>query len=152
MSGEFDSRKDLHSTKFERRHQIFTKLSFRELCDSKLSGLHPFDDMAINHWIKNWSKKGREAYETLIHMENNFCDPHWELICHNKQHPKTLKISTPLEIAVRTFTFTYTPVFWPAYGEASWSLHPSLVSLLSCSTVQPENTYSCILKMTAKVW
>ena len=45
MSGEFDSRKDSQSTKFERRPRIFVKLSFRELCGSKLSGLHPFDNM-----------------------------------------------------------------------------------------------------------
>ena len=31
MSGEFDSRKDSQSTKFERRPRIFVKLSFREL-------------------------------------------------------------------------------------------------------------------------
>ena len=49
MSGEFDSRKDSHSTKFERRPRIFVKLSFRELCDSNLSGLHGFDNMAIIH-------------------------------------------------------------------------------------------------------
>ena len=49
MSGEFDSRKDSQSTKFERRPQIFVKLSFRELCDSKLSDLHTFDNMAIIH-------------------------------------------------------------------------------------------------------
>ena len=49
MSGEFDSRKDLQSTKLERRDQIFVKLSFRELYDSKLSGLHAFDNMAIIH-------------------------------------------------------------------------------------------------------
>ena len=30
---------------------------------------------------------------------NNFCDPHWELICHNKWHPGTSKISTLPEIA-----------------------------------------------------
>ena len=47
MSGEFDSRKDSQSTKFERRPQIFAKPSFRELCDSKLSGLHAFDNMVI---------------------------------------------------------------------------------------------------------
>ena len=47
MSGEFDSRKDLHSKKFERRPQIFTKISFRELCDSKLPSLHPSDNIAI---------------------------------------------------------------------------------------------------------
>ena len=32
----------------------------------------------------------------------NFCDPHWELICHNKWHPGTSKISTPPKIAVGT--------------------------------------------------
>ena len=48
MSGEFNSRKDSQSTKFEQRPQIFVKLSFRELYDSKLSGLHAFD-MAIIH-------------------------------------------------------------------------------------------------------
>ena len=47
MSGEFDLRKDSHSTKLERRPQIFVKLSFRELCGSKSSGLHPFNNMAI---------------------------------------------------------------------------------------------------------
>ena len=31
MSGEFDSRKDSHSIKLERRPQIFVKLSFRQL-------------------------------------------------------------------------------------------------------------------------
>ena len=44
-----------------------------------------------------------------------------------------------------------TPAFLPADGEASWLLLPSLVSLLSGSTVQPENTYSCILKVTGQV-
>ena len=52
MSGEFDARKDSQSTKFEQRAQIFVKLSFRELCDSKLSGLHAFDNMAIVHCVK----------------------------------------------------------------------------------------------------
>ena len=47
MSGELSSRKDLPSTKLERRPQIFIKLSFRELCGSRLSGLHPFDEMVI---------------------------------------------------------------------------------------------------------
>ena len=56
MSGKFDLRKDSHSTKLEWRPQIFTKLSFRGMCDSKLSGLHPFDNMAIIYWVKNKSK------------------------------------------------------------------------------------------------
>ena len=41
-----------------------------------------------------------------------------------------------------------TRVFLSADGEASWSLLPSLVSLLSGGKVQPENTYSSILKAT----
>ena len=49
MSGEFDSRKDSQSTKFERRPQIFVKLSFTELYNPELSGLHAFDNMAIIH-------------------------------------------------------------------------------------------------------
>ena len=36
-------------------------------------------------------------------------------------------------------------------GEASWLLLPSLVSLLSGGIVQPENTYSHILKMADQV-
>ena len=52
MSREFDSRKDSRSTKFKRRPQILVRLSFRELYDSKLSGLHPFDKMAIIHQVK----------------------------------------------------------------------------------------------------
>ena len=49
MSVEFDSRKDSHSTKSERRPRIFVKSSFTELCGSELCGLHPFDNMAIIH-------------------------------------------------------------------------------------------------------
>ena len=45
-----------------------------------------------------------------------------------------------------------TPVFLPAYGEASWLLLPSSVSLLGGSTVQPENTYFHILEMKGQVW
>ena len=46
-----------------------------------------------------------------------------------------------------------TLVFLPADGEASWSLLSSTLSfsLLSGRTVQLENTYSSILKMTDQV-
>ena len=44
-----------------------------------------------------------------------------------------------------------TTVFLPADGEASWLLLPTSVSLLSGGTVQPENTYSRILKVTGQV-
>ena len=43
-----------------------------------------------------------------------------------------------------------TSVFLPADG-ASWSLLPSSVYLLSGGTVQPENTYSSILKVAGQV-
>ena len=43
------------------------------------------------------------------------------------------------------------PVFLPADGEASWSLLPSWISLLSGGTVQPENTYSSILGLTSEI-
>ena len=48
MSGEFDTRKNLQSTKFKQRPQMFVKLSFRELSfsDSKLPG-YAFGNMAI---------------------------------------------------------------------------------------------------------
>ena len=42
------------------------------------------------------------------------------------------------------------PVFLPAGGEASWLLLPSLVFLVSSGTVQPESSYSCILKSGLK--
>ena len=45
-----------------------------------------------------------------------------------------------------------TPVFLLADVEASCLLVPSSISLLSGGTVQPENTYSCILKETDQVW
>ena len=78
------------------------------------------------------------------------------LICRNKWHPGTSEISTPSEIALGTHFYarhgTKTiPVFLPANGKASWLLLLISVSLLSGGTVQPENTYSCILKVTIQV-
>ena len=91
MSEKFDSRKDLQSTKFEQRPQIFVKLSFRELWDSKLCGLHAFDNMAIveRSIVSSWD----------TNFWNNFSDSHWEIICHNKWHPGSLETSTPTEMA-----------------------------------------------------
>ena len=45
-----------------------------------------------------------------------------------------------------------TPVFLPADEKASWLVLPSSVSLPSDGTVQPETTYSCILKVNGHVW
>ena len=78
------------------------------------------------------------------------------LICCNKWHPRTSEISTSLEIAIGThfharYSTKTTQLFLLVDGEACLLL-PSLVSLLSDGTVEPENTYSCILKLTIKVW
>ena len=88
-------------------------------------------------------------------LRDNFCDPHWELICHNKWHSGTSEIFTLLEIAVGSLFHVWhgtktTSVFLPANREPSWLLLPSLVSLLSGSTVQSGNTYSCILKVQVR--
>ena len=56
MKGEFDSRKDSHSTKLEQKPWIFVKLSLRELCGSKSCRLHPFDKIPVTYWVKNRSK------------------------------------------------------------------------------------------------
>ena len=58
----------------------------------------------------------------------------------------TSGLSTLPEIAVVTHFYARhgtktTPVFLPADGESSRLLLPSLVSLLSGGTVQPENAY-----------
>ena len=52
MSREFGSRKDSQLTEFEQRPQIFVKLRFRELYDSKSSGFHPFGNVAIIRRVK----------------------------------------------------------------------------------------------------
>ena len=71
MSGEFDSRKDLQSTKLKRRPQIFVKISFRELCNSKLSGLHAFDNinsLSLNSLSLNWEKNRKVGCEFMRHQ------------------------------------------------------------------------------------
>ena len=43
------------------------------------------------------------------------------------------------------------PVFLVADGDASWLLLLSSLSIIPGGTVQPENTYSCIFKVTSHV-
>ena len=152
MSGEFDSRNYSHSTKFEQRSQIFVKLDFRELCDSKLSDLHAFDNMAMIHWVKIGQKqKGRVwVLETPI-LEIIFYDSHWELNYCNKWHPGNLKISTQPGIAVGTHFHAGRGTKNTPDGEASCLLLSNSISLLSGSTVPPESTCSCILRVTGQI-
>ena len=122
MSREFDSKKDSLSTKLEWRRQILAKLSF----DSKLSGLHIFD-MAIIHCIKNWLRNRKVGCKFMRHQSlKDFCDPHWELICHNKWNPGTSEISTPLmrNIALKLFWYFYLLMKKPQspyYQTAQWN-------------------------------
>ena len=82
MSREFDSRKQ--------RPRMLVKLGFRKLCDSNLFGLYPLDNMAIS-LIQERSKS---ESPTVRHQSwKSFCDPHWELICHNKSLPGTSEIA-----------------------------------------------------------
>ena len=41
---------------------MFKKLSFRELCDSKLFGLHLFDNMFVTDCAKNRDTQGAGKY------------------------------------------------------------------------------------------
>ena len=93
----------------------------------------------------------------MFEINNHNSDLHWDLICRNKWHPGTLEIFTPPEMAVGTHFHAQHDtktilVFLPADGEACWSILPSSISLLLGRTEQPENTYSCILKVKGQVW
>ena len=101
MSGEFGFRKDSHSTKFKLKPRIFSKLSFREFCDSKLSGLYPFDNMIIIHELKLGQKQKvrLQVHETPI-LEKNFVTfTEYSSVTNDTQ---AMEVSTPPEIAVGT--------------------------------------------------
>ena len=123
----------LTESKNIRRYKIFVKPSFSELSYSKLSGLHPFDNIAIIHWVKNRLKTERWAVSSWdTNPWCNFCDNHWELICCNWRDRGTSEISAPLEIALETHFHAQhgtktTLVFSPADEDASWVLLPSPV-------------------------
>ena len=81
---------------------------------------------------------------------SNFCDPHWEPIWRNKWQPGILEISIPPEIAIEIDLHVGHGnetiwLFLSTDGVASFSLFPSLVSLISDGTVQSENTISFIV-------
>ena len=79
-------------------------------------------------------------------MRHQLMNSFWELLSHNKWHPGTSEMSAPPESVVGTHFISWhgtktIPVFLPANGEACWLLFPSSVSLLSGSTMQPENRF-----------
>ena len=61
ISEEFNSRKDSQSIQLEQRPQILVNLKFRELCDSKIFGLHPFGKIALLLNQKRRTKSERLA-------------------------------------------------------------------------------------------
>ena len=85
----------------------------------------------------------------------------WKLLkthlSQNKWHIGTSEKSKHQKIAIRTHFHAWydtetNQVFLTADGKTSWLLLPSLASLLSSGSVQPESIYFCILKVTFQVW
>ena len=73
------------------------------MCDSKLSGLHPFGNTAISlNQETGKNQKDRLGVKRNIDPWSNFCDTHWELVCYNKWNEKTSEISTPEKIVAGT--------------------------------------------------
>lgn len=102
------------------------------------------------HWAKTrLYQKGRLwAYGTNACI--NSCGPHWKHICCNKWHQRCQKyLHHSKELQRQTWHSTKTV---PGIGEASWTILTSSIFLLSGGTVQLENTYSCILKVTCQIW
>ena len=133
-----DVKSDSHSIKLEQRTQIFVKLSFRELCGSKLPGLHPFDNLVIIQWVKNRLKMERQAMSSwdtnpwsnfVTLTENSYA------IKNDTQGARNNCRDTLPHFHAKTI-----PEILHADRKASWSLLPSLFSLLSGRGVQPENT------------
>ena len=101
-----------------------------------------------SHFIEPKKRKNQKGRLSLWDTNpwGNFWHPHWELIWCNKLQPETLGISTSPEIGVGTHFHVQHDT------KTSRLLQGSLVSLRSGSTMQRENTYSCIFKVTGQVW
>ena len=102
-SRELDSRKDSQQTKLNRKPWTLVKLSFRELCDSKLSGNIAISlscQMCENHKGKLWVN---DNYHSL------FCESHWKLIYFKKLY-QTLETPTWQKITIFSCTNEGGPV------------------------------------------
>ena len=103
------------------------------------------------HWVKSWKKqKGRLwGQETSI---LNFFSPHWELSCCNKWPgvPTVASISPEISVKIHFHAWHGSKNTQLIYQlmEKSRLVLPSLASLLPGGAILPENTYSCILKVT----
>ena len=123
--------KDLYSTKFEWRPWIYVKLKYF-LCYSKLFGMHPLDNMAIIHWVKNMLKqKGKLwVHETPI-LEVIFValTEDSSIVTDDTQDLGNIQTHGNAWHGTKT-----TSVLLPADGEAPCLLLPSLVFLPSGGT------------------
>ena len=143
MSGDFDSRKNSNSTKFEHRPRILVKLTFRELCDSNLFGLRPFDNMTISLIYKRG--QALRVHETLmlkVIFVNLIKDS--SLVTNGTQGPRKYSHDLKQLQGDSSIPNIALKLLRCLYLTKAWSLLPNLVSLLSDTTVQPENNYSCI--------
>ena len=143
MSGDFDSTKNSNSTKFEHRPRILVKLTFRELCDSNLFGLRPFDNMTISLIYKRG--QALRVHETLmlkVIFVNLIKDS--SLVTNGTQGPRKYSHDLKQLQGDSSIPNIALKLLRCLYLTKTWSLLPNLVSLLSDTTVQPENTYSCI--------
>ena len=90
-------------------------------------------------------------------MDHFWKDNNLNPVCHNKWHPGTMETSTPPEIAVGTHFHARHGTKLPSIFTCWWRsiLVPTskfdLLITVSGGTVQPENTYSCILKVIDQV-
>ena len=132
------------------------KLSFKELCDSKLSGLCTFDNIDISLSQKRGKyQKGRLwVHETLI-LEVIFVTLIENSFAETNSMEGTSKIIMPQEIAGKAHFYVQhgseaTTVILPEHWEASWLLLLCLVFLLSWTN--KKNTYSFILWVKAQVY
>ena len=58
-------------------------------------------------------------------LRSSFCDPYWELICHNKQQPGIQEISIPPQKVVGSHLLAQhgtktSPAILPADADVSW--------------------------------
>ena len=120
-------RRKIHSTNLEQRPWILVKLSFIVLSDSKLSGLHPFNNMVIIHQLKIGKKQKSKlcVHDKPIREVILFTLTESSCII-NKWHLGILKIFTLPERAVwKHFHVWHAPLFWlPPYSEANLKSYP----------------------------
>ena len=91
------------------------------------------------------------SWDTILEVTFVSLTENSSIMTNNTQGPwkYPTKITVGTQFHVQHGTKT-TPVCLPTDGEAFWFVFWS-VSLLAGGTVQPENTYSCILKLTGQV-